>query len=124
MTTRHIIIATLIIAAGLAWSGTASAGSLQKRLENQHYRIRDGIADGELTYREARRLRHHHRVVRQMRHHFLADGHLSHRERKILNYRLDRNSYRIKALKHNHRYYEGRGWYKYYGGRGWHRHYR
>ncbi len=114
MQTRHLITATLIVIAGLAWAGTASAGSLKQRLENQHYRIHHGIASGELTYKEARHLRRQHRKIRRMRHHFLADGRLSHRERRILNRRLDRNSERIYALKHNRRYDYDRAWYGYY----------
>lgn len=74
-------------------------------MKNQHYRIKDGIASGALTYREARHLRRHQRKIRKMRHHFLADGRLSHRERRILNQRLNRNSDRIYVLKHNRRYY-------------------
>ncbi len=111
MQTRHLIIASLIIVAGLAWSGTASAGPFKKRLKIQHHRINHGIANGELTYREARRLRHHHRKIRRMRHHFLSDGRLSYRERRILERRLDHNSSRIYAYKHNRRHAYDRGGY-------------
>ena len=113
MQTRQFITATAIIVVGLAWSDAATAGPLKKRIQNQHYRITEGIASGELTYREARQLRHQHRKIRRMRHHFLADGRLTHRERRILHYRLDRNSKRIHALKHNRRYHY-RHWYGYY----------
>jgi hypothetical protein len=111
MQTRHYIVTTLIIIVGLAWSGAASAGSLKNRLQSQRYRIQDGLAGGELTYREVQRLRDHQRQIRQMRQHFLADGHLSHRERQILDQRLDRNSDRIYALKHNRRFHSDRHWY-------------
>ncbi len=114
MQTRHLVTVILMMIIGLAWTGTASAGPLKKRLQNQHYRICDGIDSGELTYKEARRLRHQHRKIRRMRHHFLADGRLSHRERRILHQRLDRNSERIYALKHNRRHEYGRVWYGYY----------
>ncbi len=105
MQTRYLIIAALITIVGLTWTGTAAAGPIQNRMKNQHYRIIDGIDSGALTYREARHLRRHQRKIRKMRHHFLADGRLSHRERRILNQRLNRNSDRIYALKHNRRYY-------------------
>ena len=114
MQTRHLIIASLIVIAGLAWTGTASAGPLKKRLIIQHHRINHGIESGELTYREARQLRHHHRKIRMLRHHFLSDGRLSHRERRMLDRRLDRNSGRIYAFKHNGRHAYDRGWYRRY----------
>ena len=104
MQTKHIMVATLVIIMGLAWAGSASAGPLKKRMKNQHHRIRDGVASGELTYREARGLRQHHRVTRRLRHYFLADGRLTHHERRILHRRLDRNSERIYARKHNGRH--------------------
>lgn len=103
MQTRYFIVTALILTLGLAWSGTASAGTLKNRMHNQHHRIYDGVARGALTYREAKLLRHHQRKIRLLRRHFLADGDLSRRERRILNHRLNRNSDRIYALKHNRR---------------------
>ncbi len=114
MQTRQLIIASLVLIVGLAWSGTASADPLKKRLKIQHHRINHGIAIGELTYKEVRKLRRYHRKIHRQRHHFLADGHLSHRERRILERRLDRNSGLIYALKHNDRYAYDRGWYRRY----------
>jgi hypothetical protein len=114
MQTRHYIIATLIIVVGLAWSGAALAGPLKNRLESQRHRIQDGLTSGALTYREAQHLRYHQRQVRQMRREFLADGHLSYRERRIISQRLDRSSDRIYALKHNRHFHFDRRWYGYY----------
>ena len=110
MQTKHVMVAALVIVMGLAWTGSAAAGPLKKRLINQHHRIRDGVASGELTYREARRLRQHHRETRRLRHYFLADGHLSHREWRILHRRLNRNSKRIYAYKHDRDYRYHRRW--------------
>ncbi|MDJ0666458.1 MAG: hypothetical protein QNJ61_04250 [Desulfobacterales bacterium] len=110
MQTKHVIVATLVIVMGMAWAGSASAGPLKKRMQNQHHRIRDGVASGELTYREARQLRRHHRVTRRLRNYFLSDGHLTHRERRILHRRLDRNSDRIYAYKHDRDYRYPRRW--------------
>ncbi len=101
MQTRYLISAALIAIFGLTWTGTASAGPFKNRMKNQHYRIKQGVASGALTYWEARHLRRKHRQIRRMRHHFLADGRLSHRERRILNRRLNHNSDRIFAYKHN-----------------------
>ncbi len=105
MQTRSLIIAALIAIVGLTWAGTASAGPLENRMKNQHYRIKAGVFSGALTYRETRQLRRHQRQIRRLRHHFMADGCLSYRERRILNRRLNQNSDRIYAFKHNHRRY-------------------
>ena len=110
MQTKHILVATLVIVMGMAWAGSAAAGPLKKRLQNQHHRICDGVASGELTYREARQLRKHHRVTRRLRNHFLSDGHLTRHERRILHWRLDRNSERIYASKHDGDYRYPRRW--------------
>ncbi len=93
--------------------GNDSSVAKMSSVEVSH-RIQDGLTGGRLTYREAQRLRHHQQQIQQMRRHFLADGHLSHRERQILDQRLDRNSDRIYALKHNRRYHPDRRWYGYY----------
>ena len=113
MKPKHVMVATLVIVMGMAWAGSASAGPLKKRIKNQHLRICDGVASGELTYREARRLRKHHRVTRRLRNHFLSDGHLTHRERRILHWRLDRNSERIYVNKHDRDYRYPRRWRAY-----------
>lgn len=105
MQKRHVFTATLMIVIGLTWAGTASAGPLKNRFQNQHYRINDGIASGEITTREARHLRHQQRQIRILRHHFLADGRLTHRERRILSKRLNHNSEMIYAFRHNRRFY-------------------
>ena len=105
MQSRYLITAALIAIVGLAWTGTATADPLKYRMVNQHYRIKDGVASGALTYWEARHLRQKHRQIRRMRHHFLADGRLSHRERRILIRRLNHNSDRISAFKHNRHFY-------------------
>ncbi len=105
MQKRQIFTAALIIVMGLTWAGTASAGSLKKRFKNQRFRINHGIRTGELTRKETRHLRRQQRQIRNLRHRFLADGRLTHRERRILNRRLNRSSERIYALKHNRRSY-------------------
>ena len=110
MQSKHVMVATLVIVMGMAWAGSASAGPLKKRMQNHFYRIDNGVASGELTYREARCLRKHHRVTRRLRNHFLSDGHLTHHERRILHWRLDRNSKRIYAFKHDRDYRYPRRW--------------
>jgi hypothetical protein len=113
MQTRHLTIATLIFVFGLAWAGTAAAGPIKERIHHQRERIQKGIASGALTRREAEQLRYHQRKIRELRHYYLADGHLTRRERQALNRRLDRNSDRIHALKHNRHMRRAHWWWSY-----------
>ena len=103
MKKQPIIIAAVLLAGILGFSQSASAGVFKNRQINQEHRIQRGISNGQITPREARKLYRDQRQVRQLRRHFLADGRLSHREYKILTYRLDRSSKRIYHYKHNHR---------------------
>ncbi|MDH3287937.1 MAG: hypothetical protein OEP48_09490 [Betaproteobacteria bacterium] len=50
----------------------------------QHRRIVPGIRSGELTQREARRLRGEQRMIRRQERAYLADGRLSRGERRDL----------------------------------------
>ena len=105
MQSRYLIAAALIAIVGLTWTGTATAGPIKNRMNNQHYRIKEGVASGALTNREARKVRRHHRQIRRMCDYFMSDGWLSRHERRFLNRQLNRNSDRIYVLKHNRRYY-------------------
>lgn len=85
---------------------------IDKRIANQHYRIRDGIGSGELTRREARHLRHQQRYIIRLKFHFMNDGYLDRYEFRELRGELDRASERIYRLKHNNRTrYAGRYYY-------------
>ena len=77
---------------------------IEQRLENQRYRIRDGIDRGELTRKEARRLRKQQRYIRHLKRQFMYDGYLDHYEFSELRNALNRASQRIYRLKHNDRY--------------------
>jgi len=77
---------------------------LEKRIDRQEIRINRGVRNGELTKHEARKLRKRHRKIERMYDRFLDDGRLSFRERNKMHHVLDRNSNRIKRLKHNDRY--------------------
>jgi hypothetical protein len=103
MKKQPIIIATVFVASLLFFSQTASAANLKDRQRQQKQRIQHGIASGQITPREAKKLYRDQRQVRQLRRHFLADGNLSRRERNTLKERLDRSSNRIYRYKHNHR---------------------
>ena len=99
-----ITFATLI--AGITFapalvSAHSKDGHIYKRLERQQYRIENGIGSGELTRKEAKKLRRENRKIRKMTRRFREDGVLTRHERDKINNRLNRASDRIWAFKHN-----------------------
>ena len=76
---------------------------VDRREARQHARIRDGVRSGELTPREAARLRagqvHVHRVERRAK----SDGVVTLRERARMERAQNRQSRHIARLKHNRR---------------------
>ena len=94
----------MVAAPAFAAHGEGQGGQLQsvnERLERQHQRIERGMDKHQLTRKEARLLRQQHRDIRYLARVFSQDGHLSKRERRILNRELDASSWQIKRLKHN-----------------------
>jgi septal ring factor EnvC (AmiA/AmiB activator) len=75
--------------------------NIQERLERQQYRIDQGVKRHQLTRKEEKQLRRQQREIRRMARRFYRDGHLSKKERRLLNQQLDASSRRIKRLKHN-----------------------
>lgn len=76
----------------------------EQRLDRQHWRIKQGIRSGELTRKEAKRLRRQQRRIDKLEHKFSRDGHIDRYERRVLRSKLDDASQRIYRFKHNDRY--------------------
>ena len=104
----------LVIASVLALSGAASAqdptappehprGEVNKRLENQKDRIQDGVADDQLTKREAARVARHDKEIhaQEKKDRQENGGTLTTRDKVQLNRELNRNSREIRRAKHN-----------------------
>lgn len=72
-----------------------------KRVERQQSRIRQGVKSGELTRKEAKKLRSQQKKIAKLERKFSKDGHLSRHERKKLERHQDKASKRIYRLKHN-----------------------
>ena len=93
------------------------------RLDRQHSRIEHGIDSGKLTRKEAKALK---RETRHLYREFREDGHLTKRELRQLDRRLDRASERIWDLKHNQITVHGKPGYRYgyewHDNDGWSRH--
>jgi len=72
-----------------------------KRAERQHSRIRQGVKSGELTRKEAGKLRGQQKKIARMERRFKSDGDFTRHERKKLERHQDKASKRIYRLKHN-----------------------
>lgn len=99
----------LLFAAMLATASASMAAvhpvtpRADRREARQHMRIREGVRSGQLTPREAARLRagqaHVHRMERRAK----SDGMVTLRERARLERAQNRQSRHIARLKHNGR---------------------
>jgi hypothetical protein len=74
---------------------------LERRQQRQEDRIQQGLASGQLTPREARRLQNEQARIRGAEGHMRADGNLNPQERARLNAMQQRSSQDIYRLRHN-----------------------
>ena len=97
------VIAPMALIALLSLPVVANADTVNQRLANQHKRIENGIHSGELTYKEQHAVEARdakiHRYEHSDRKH--NKGKLSSAESKHLQHRLNYNSHKIYAKKHN-----------------------
>ncbi len=104
---KRITALVFALAVVMSLAGAASAGTETPRVDHrrvvQHARIRQGVKSGQLTPREARKLRRDQRHIGRMEHRAKADGVVTPRERARLNHAQNRESRRIHRLKHNAR---------------------
>ena len=97
------LLAGIGLALSLAMAGSASAGTprYDARQHHQRERIANGVASGELTRRETRRLAagqvHLNRVERRAK----ADGEVTTAERAHLKREANQQSRRIYRQKHD-----------------------
>ena len=78
---------------------------IDQRQHEQHEWIEHGVRSGRLTRREADRLMHEQRQIRELERQFLADGHLSRRERGALHAELNEASRHIHHEKNDRQRY-------------------
>ena len=76
----------------------------EQRIDRQHRRIEQGVRSGDLTRKEAKRLRKQLRHIVRLEHRYTRDGHLDRHERRKLQHKLNVASNRIYRLRHNDRY--------------------
>ena len=100
-TMRKTSWAVLVMAAFLAVPA-ANAGTVNERERNQRERIRQGVSSGELTHREAARLRGEQAGVRAEERRFRSTGGgLNRWERRDLQHDQNRTSRDIHNQKHD-----------------------
>ncbi len=81
-----------------------SRTGFEVREDRQDARIEQGLRSGELTHGELRSLERDQAQLARLEWRLRSDGHLSRRERRLLQAEYDDLSWRIRALKHNDRY--------------------
>jgi hypothetical protein len=106
MKTLHLIAAAILTLAGAAATAqTAAPGAntprIDQRQANQEKRIDQGIASGELTRREARRLERQQTAINQAEDKAKADGSVTAPERRRLAKAQNHASRSIARQKHD-----------------------
>lgn len=102
MCKRSLTIAAVSLVGMLGLGSVSEAGTINRRERRQRARIADGARSGELTRREARRLRAGERhIQREERRYRRSDGTLSRWERRDLQRDLNRQCRRIYRQKHD-----------------------
>jgi hypothetical protein len=106
MKTCRLIAAAVLTLAGAAASAQATAPGaktprIDQRQANQEQRIDQGIASGELTRREARRLERQQTVINKAEDKAKADGSVTGKERRILTRAQNHASGSIARQKHD-----------------------
>ena len=79
-----------------------------ERAANQHHRIEQGVASGQLSHREARRLREQQRAIRRAEAQARADGVVTRAERRQLDRMRADASRNIRHQKHDAQTARGR----------------
>ena len=97
------LLSAIGLAVSLALASAASAGTprYDARQHNQRERIANGVASGELTKRETRRLAAGQVHLNRVEHRAKADGVVTARERAHMQHEENQQSRRIYRQKHD-----------------------
>lgn len=87
----------------LRHAGNLRTPGIDRRIERQRDRIRNGRRSGDLTWNEARKLRKGLRRIVRARRIAKFDGNVSGYERRDLRDMLNHNGKRIRRLRNNHK---------------------
>lgn len=97
----QILIAAILAMASAGAFAQAATPRVDQRQANQERRIDQGIASGELTVREARRLEKEQNVIDRAENHAKADGAVTAAERRRLHRMQQRASRDVYRQKHD-----------------------
>jgi hypothetical protein len=99
---KMMVLFAFVAVIGLyqARAQTATPG-IDQREAVQHARIREGVATGELTRREAAQARHNQRSIRRSERRAKADGEVTARERANIQRKQNRASRQLRRNKHD-----------------------
>ena len=98
---RTLIISALLSGLLLAGAASAATPNIDARQANQRARINQGVASGELTHREAARLRAQQAHIRRDERVAKSDGVVTRRERARLQNELNQADRNIAQQKHD-----------------------
>ena len=101
---RGLLLALMAASAAQAWAqvpGDAQSARVDRRQAQQAERIGQGVASGELTRGETRRLAREQRHIARLEHRTEADGVVTRREAARVELAQDRASARIAHAKHD-----------------------
>lgn len=101
---KQVIFAATIAGALFFGPQVNAQARIGHRQMQQHERIVQGKRSGELTRHESRHLNMQQHMIRRDKRMAMADGHISHRERQIINREQNRANKGIYRMKHNNRY--------------------
>jgi hypothetical protein len=102
---KNFAVGGLVLTSMLSAAAPSFAQGINQRATNQQGRINQGVASGALTPGEAARDERHAASIQDQTARMRArdDGHLTNRDRRVLNGRLNHESNRIYRTKHNGR---------------------
>jgi hypothetical protein len=101
MNKSFVATAVLALSAFAATAAGTDTPRIDQRQANQEQRIDKGIASGELTKREARRMNHQQNVINRAEDKAKADGVVTAKERARLTKAQNKTSKRIYRQKHD-----------------------
>jgi hypothetical protein len=100
---KLLVVAAIVCASAVCSYAQEKTPVVDQRQQNQAERIDQGIKSGQLTRREAARLRAQQRKIRADKAKAKADGNVTARERAKLRREQNRASRAIHRKKHNKR---------------------
>ncbi len=94
-------VAALVLLSGVLYAGNTNDPVVRKREQRQDKRIDQGVKNGELNSREAKRLEREQARIKKDEEQMKSDGKLTPQERRKLNREQNRASRHIYKEKHD-----------------------